>query len=112
MSHFSLSRKLLGVLLSCLLAGMQTCVPVFDSWSVHEEQCETSFPEDTEETETDATVTVLEEWCGRRVRRRVAEGIFPKQAATAAAPGAAARGGWRLPIDRKAIAETFRPLRC
>lgn len=113
MSNFSLLRKLFGVFLSCLLAGVQSCAPVFDSWSVLNEQCEASFPEDSEETEADAAVTVSEMICGRRVvRRRIAESIFQKQAATIAAHGATARWHSRLPLDRKAVAERVRPLLC
>ena len=112
MNNSSFMRTWLGVVLSCLLAGLQAWVSVSVSWSALENQSEASFPEDTEESETDASVTVIE-LSGRRVaRRRSAERIFQKQGATAAAQGVAARSSSRLPIDQKAVAETFRPMRC
>lgn len=78
-----------------------------------EEQCEASAPENTEESETDTSVTVIDVLRGTRVvRRRVAERIFQKQFATVAAYGATARRDSRLPFEWNAVAERVRPMRC
>lgn len=105
-------QTLIRIFLSCLLLTLQAGGFVFAPSSEFENDCESSAPDDSSETETDDSIALDVDLLGRRpVRRFVAEMRHRRRVASVAAPSATLRIALRL-LDRRVVVDRNLLLRC